>query len=273
MGGVTGEGRLRAGEWLGRCGGECCGCPEVEEQVEPGDGTEVCCRREEAGAESGGSTYDGERAKGCRDPPPLIIAPTFCRPQRAQRSHLIIAPEGASPEVLEDEARLIVRGREARWCRSPATLPSFVEKESASACQHRLDYYSVFMVPSCVVRPKQRPQTGNRRVAFKDDLCVILTGSQTPTARLLLPLQRGRFVWSPHFFGSVPFHTRRAERDENPYVLYAARALAVCCSVARLSQSDTATVHRNETPVESQKVKTNSTAASDQTEDILGYID
>lgn len=43
MGGVTGEGRLRAGDWLGRCGGECCGCPEVEEQVEPGDGTEVCC--------------------------------------------------------------------------------------------------------------------------------------------------------------------------------------------------------------------------------------
>lgn len=47
---------------------------------------------------------------------------------------------------------------ESRTCRSPATLPSFVEKESASACQDRLDYYSVFMVPSCVVRPKQRPQ-------------------------------------------------------------------------------------------------------------------
>lgn len=43
MGGVTGDGRLRAGDWLGRCGGDCCGCPEVEEQVEPGDGTEVCC--------------------------------------------------------------------------------------------------------------------------------------------------------------------------------------------------------------------------------------
>lgn len=43
MGGVTGEGRLRAGDWFGRCGGECCGCPEVEEHVEPGDGTEDCC--------------------------------------------------------------------------------------------------------------------------------------------------------------------------------------------------------------------------------------
>lgn len=42
-GGVTGEGRLRAGDWLGRCGGDCCGCPEVEEQVDPGEGTEVCC--------------------------------------------------------------------------------------------------------------------------------------------------------------------------------------------------------------------------------------
>lgn len=43
MGGVTGEGRLRAGDWLGRCGGDCCCCPEVEEHAEPGDGTEVCC--------------------------------------------------------------------------------------------------------------------------------------------------------------------------------------------------------------------------------------
>lgn len=46
------------------------------------------------------------------------------------------------------------------------------------------------------------------------------------------------------------------------------QALAACCPVAWLSQSDTATIHRNKTRVKSQKVKTNSTAASYQTEDI-----
>ena len=40
-GGVTGEGRLRAGDWVARCGGERGWWPEVEEHVEPpGEGVE-----------------------------------------------------------------------------------------------------------------------------------------------------------------------------------------------------------------------------------------
>lgn len=45
MGGVTGEGRLRAGDWFCLSGGDCGGRPEpvmeVVEEAEPGEGTET----------------------------------------------------------------------------------------------------------------------------------------------------------------------------------------------------------------------------------------
>ncbi|KAA8580632.1 hypothetical protein FQN60_013590 [Etheostoma spectabile] len=58
---------------------------------------------------------------------------------------------------------------------------------------------------------------GNWRAVFKNDLCVIQTGSQTPTASLLL---HDHFVCYSHFFGSFLFQTWRNELYENPYKLY-----------------------------------------------------
>ena len=49
IGGVTGEGRLRAGDWFCLRGGDCGDWPgpvmEVVDEAEPGEGTEIedCC--------------------------------------------------------------------------------------------------------------------------------------------------------------------------------------------------------------------------------------
>lgn len=46
------------------------------------------------------------------------------------------------------------------------------------------------------------------------------------------------------------------------FLLFLFQALAACCPVARLSQSDTATIHKNKTWVKSQRDKTNSATVS-----------
>ena len=45
IGGVTGEGRLRAGDWFCLRGGDCGDVMEVVDEAEPGEGTEMedCC--------------------------------------------------------------------------------------------------------------------------------------------------------------------------------------------------------------------------------------
>lgn len=60
-------------------------------------------------------------------------------------------------------------------------------------------------------------QPRNRRATFKDDLCVIRAGSQTPAAQ---DAAGSHFVCS--LFGFPLFQTRTRELHENPYVLHAA---------------------------------------------------